>query len=96
MAVATKTDVLWSVKCGNPEEMLQLFFKIDDEGAKIIVQSENGSFSSTETSSNPYQTTRRRNFKKTEVLFVFNLAAGQEYLEKWGKAPRVQLLVTAA
>jgi len=56
-------------------------FKTDDEGAKSNAQSENGSLSSIETSSDPYQTARRRNFKKAEVLFVFNLAAGQECLE---------------
>ena len=70
-------------------------FKIEDGGAKSIVKSENGRLSSTETSSNPYQTARSRNFQKAEVLFVFNLTAGQEYLDNWGKAPRVQLIVTA-
>jgi len=71
-------------------------FKIDEKGEKSLLQSENGSLSSTETLATPYQTTRRRNFQKAEVPFVFNLAEVQEYLENGGIAPRIQLLVTAA
>ena len=68
-------------------------FKVHGKGVKSLLKSQNANLSSAETSVNLYQTARRRNFQKSEVIFVFNLAESQEYVEEWrhkGKAIPLQ------